>query len=311
MIQTYVMKTKVMGEVNKMDVFTYYTIIGRNLDLFKGHVQNVKKYAGFDKLSCEKKFNVIVYKNNKIEKEITDSIIQFCKEQNIRPIIYNEKTDDFMKNLYDCWNLGYETAQEGYIFRGGSDQVFSKNSFVSLYELTKKNKNKKIILQANTIECKSKLKNIGSKSRHFVEDFGDNFTNMNYDSFEKFIEKINSNVKEELLTIDMATRYWKKPTPLYGKFGKTHRTDGCSWLMTKQDWLDCGPLPIIENGITGDVIIHDIFQEKGYKNFIVRDCLTYHFVQGESTEKQAKKKKSILLRGTKKMLRFLENNIKN
>ncbi|MCV0373424.1 MAG: hypothetical protein K5793_07725 [Nitrosarchaeum sp.] len=291
-----------------MKTFTYYTIIGRNLDLLRGHVENVKKYAGFDKLSCKKEFNVIIYKNNKIKKEITDSIIQFCKEQNIRPIIYDEKTDDFLENLYACWNLGYESAQEGYVFRGGSDQVFSRDSFISLYKSTKQIKNKKTILQANTIECRSKLKSIGAQSRHFVEDFGDTFSNMNFNSFEKFIDKINCNVKEELLTIDMAIKYWNKPKPLYGKFGKTNRTDGCSWLMTKQDWLDYGPLPIIENGITGDVIIHDIFQENGYENLIVRDCVTYHFVQGESTEIQTKKKKSVLSRGTKKVLKFLKNS---
>jgi len=85
------------------------------------------------------------------------------------------------------------------------------------------------------------------------------------------------------LTIDRALKYWKKPTAFYGKFGKTNRTDGCSWLMTKQDWLDHGPLPPLENGITGDVIIHDRFQENGYENYIVRDCVTYHFVQGERT----------------------------
>ena len=37
--------------------FTYYTIIGKDLNLLKGHVQNIKEYAGFDKLECEKEFN--------------------------------------------------------------------------------------------------------------------------------------------------------------------------------------------------------------------------------------------------------------
>ncbi len=277
--------------------FTYYTIIGKDLELFKGHVENVKKYAGFDKLPCKKNFNTIIYKNDRIKKETTDSILEFCKEQNIKPIIYNELTDTFIDNLYACWNLGYETASDGYVFRGGSDQVFSKDSFLALYDaaekFSKEYPEKNVILQANTIECKNRLRMIGvKKSRHFEEDFGDNFTNMDYGSFEKFIEQINSSVKENLLTIDMALKYWKKPTSLYGKFGKTNRTDGCSWLMTKQDWLDHGPLPVFENNITGDVIIHDRFQENDYKNYIVRDCITYHFVQGESSDKQALSKKS-------------------
>lgn len=271
-----------------MTEFTYYTIIGKDLELFKNHVDNIKNYAGFDKLPCKKNFNVIVYKNDKVEKETTDAILKFCQEQNITSFIYDEPTNSFIDNLYACWNLGYETASHGYVFRGGSDQVFSKDSFLSLYEVAEKMKtnfpSKKIIFQANTIECRSRLRMIGvKKSRHFDEDFGENFSNMNYEAFERFIEKINSRVKEELLTIDMALKYWKKPTAFYGKFGKTNRTDGCSWLMTKQDWIDHGPLPALENGITGDVIIHDRFQENGYENYIVRDCITYHFVQGERT----------------------------
>jgi hypothetical protein len=277
--------------------FTYYTIIGKDLELFKGHVENIKKYAGFDKLPCKKNFNAIIYKNNKIKKETTDSILEFCKEQNIKPIIYNEPTDTFIDNLYACWNLGYETATSGYIFRGGSDQVFSKDSFLALYDaaekISKDYPEKNVILQANTIECKSRLRMIGvKKSRHFEEDFGDNFINMDYDSFEKFIEQINLSVKESLITTEMALKFWNKPTSFYGKFGKTNRTDGCSWLMKKQDWLDHGPLPVSENGITGDVIIHDRCQENGYENYIVKDCITYHFVQGESSDKQASSKKT-------------------
>ncbi|MFB5628743.1 MAG: hypothetical protein ACE5RF_03850 [Nitrosarchaeum sp.] len=274
-----------------MTEFTYYTIIGKDLDLFKGHVENVKNYAGFNKLPCEKNFNVIIYRNNKIKKETTDSILKYCKEENITPIIYDEPGNSFIENLYACWNLGYETAQHGYVFRGGSDQVYSKDSFLVLYKIAEKLSTefpkKKVILQANTIECKSRLKIIKAKSRHFEEDFGENFSNMNYENFEKFIEKINAPVKEDLLTIDMALKYWKKPGPFYGKFGKTSRTDGCSWLMTKKDWIDHGPLPSLENKITGDVIIHDRFQENGYENYIVRDCITYHFVQGESNGEQS------------------------
>ena len=300
-----------------MTEFTYYTIIGKDLNLLKGHVENVKKYAGFDKLPCKKNFNVIIYKNNKIKKETTDSILEYCKEQDITPIIYEEPTDSFIDNLYACWNLGYETAPEGYVFRGGSDQVFSKDSFVALYDTAEKFSKdfpeKKVILQANTIECKPRLRMIGvKKSRHFEEDFGDSFSNMDYSAFEEFIGKINSAIKDSLITIDMALKYWKKPTSFYGKFGKTNRTDGCSWLMTKQDWIDYGPLPVTENGITGDVIIHDKFQESGYENYIVKDCITYHFVQGESSDKQASYKKPDSSKGIgKKILGFMKLKSQN
>ena len=39
-------------------------------------------------------------------------------------------------------------------------------------------------------------------------------------------------------------------------------------------------------GITGDVVIHDRMQTAGYENYIVRDCVTYHFVRGESKDIQ-------------------------
>ena len=56
--------------------------------------------------------------------------------------------------------------------------------------------------------------------------------------------------------------------------------------MKKSDWEEFGPMPPIENGITGDVVIHDRMQTAGYENYIVRDCVTYHFVRGESKDIQ-------------------------
>ena len=41
-----------------------------------------------------------------------------------------------------------------------------------------------------------------------------------------------------------------------------------------------------ENWITGDVVIHDRMQTAGYENYLVRDCITYHFVRGESIDVQ-------------------------
>jgi len=85
----------------------------------------------------------------------------------------------------------------------------------------------------------------------------------------------------ELVDIEFALRRWGHPTPLKTSLGMVNRVDGCSWLMTKDDFNKFGPLPPIENGVTGDVIIHDRLQTAGYKEYIVRDCVTYHFVMGE------------------------------
>jgi hypothetical protein len=265
--------------------FTYYTIIGKNLDLLKGHVKNVKEYAGFDKLPCEKEFLVIIYTNSNIQKEITQSLIEYCASENIRYVLYDEPTNVFIKNLYACWNLGYEASDEGYVFRGGSDQVFSKDSFLSLYEEAEKLRisgDNKFILQANTIENSVALEQIRAVSRHFACDFGGTFGSFDYSKFENFIEGINKNVNNQLLTINESLNHWGKPTPLQTSLGVINRADGCSWLMTKEEWRTYGPIPVIVNNVTGDVIIHDILQLDGYTEYIVRDCVTYHFVRGES-----------------------------
>ena len=82
--------------------FTYYTIIGKDVNLRKGHVENVREYAGFDKLTCEKEFLVIVYKNANIPQSTTDSILDYCANNDIRTHVYDEPTTVFLNNLYAC-----------------------------------------------------------------------------------------------------------------------------------------------------------------------------------------------------------------
>ena len=260
--------------------FTYYTIIGRDPKLLKGHINNVKMYAGFDKLECEKEFIVIIYKNNRISSSITEELITICKDNNISSHIYNEPDDVFLSNLYFCWNLGYKKSTNGFVFRGGSDQVFSKDSFVHLYNIAIKFKDEDIILQANTIE--NSKRNL--ESRHILADLGSSFKDFNYKNFETKCLEINKNVTKDILTIDESVLIWGHPTPFISSIGRINRTDGVSWLMKRMDWEKYGPLPTKENGVTGDVIIHDRLQLDGYKSYIVKDCITYHFVRGESIQ---------------------------
>ena len=41
--------------------------------------------------------------------------------------------------------------------------------------------------------------------------------------------------------------------------------------MKKRDWEQIGPIPVLENGITGDVVIHDRLQVNGYESYISKD----------------------------------------
>jgi len=258
--------------------FTYYTIIGRDPRLLDGHLQNVTEYAGFNKLECTKKLLVIVYKNSKISEDTTSLIKKVCDKYGAEIFYYEEPTVDFLQNLYACWNLGYERALDGFVFRGGSDQIFSKDSFVHLYNEALKLKNQDFVLQANTIENAERNLN----SRHLLAPLGNNFDDFNIQKFEEFCTKINFGIEKTILTLQDSLQFWGKPTPLVSTLGIINRTDGCSWLMKKSDWQRFGPLPILEYGITGDVVIHDRLQRAGYVSYITRDCITYHFVRGES-----------------------------
>ena len=115
---------------------------------------------------------------------------------------------------------------------------------------------------------------------------GDTFESFNYEGFETLCESINRDVDKSLLSLEDSIRLWGKPTGFTSTLGQINRTDGCSWLMTKKDWEKHGPLPVLENGVTGDVVIHDRFQKNGYESYITRDCITYHFVRGESKDIQ-------------------------
>lgn len=271
--------------------FTYYTIIGKDLNLFRGHVENIKKYAGFDRLTCEKQFLTIVYRNAKIPAHVTESILKYCQDNGIEYYVYDEPNDpsrgqhdNFIHNLYRCWNLGYEKATGDLIFRGGSDQVFSYDSFPALYNAYMENSkvNKNIILQANTIENLSMIRQIGADSRHILKDFGNSFADFNYKAFEDFLKVINNQIPKSIVNIHEALLYWQRPKDFQTSLGVVRRCDGCSWLMTKEDYEKFGPIPVFESGYTGDVVIHDKFQKAGYKDYIVKDCVTYHFVRGES-----------------------------
>ena len=262
-------------------MFTYYTIIGKDVNLLQGHVENVKEYAGFDKLPCEKEFLVIVYKNSGIPESVTSEILNYCASQDIRTYIYEEPTDSFLDNLYACWNLGYSEAKDGWIFRGGSDQVFSKNSILETYNDAKRTQGEKITLQANTIE------NINRNldSRHLLFNLGDSFNNFNYLMFENVCEYILNNPAirdNRFINIDKAIEAWGRPTSFNSSYGTINRCDGCSWIMTKENWVKYGPIPKMEKGITGDVIIHDRMQFDGFEQYIMNNCITYHFVRGES-----------------------------
>jgi hypothetical protein len=262
---------------------TYYTIIGKDLDLFKWHYDNVMNHGGLVGLSVPYEFLVIIYTNDSIPESVTKSIVDFCEDNNISYHIYAEPDNVFLTNLYNCWNLGYEHAKYSMVFRGGSDQAFNRNGILAMWKSYEDTEKYKVVLQANTVECASRIAQIGAISRHFTRDFGDSYKNMNIDAFDNFVNIINARATELVMDIKECLKIWQKPTALGTTLGSIFRCDGCSWLMSKEEFDEFGPLIPIHNGVTGDVYIHDKMQEAGYEQKIVRDCCTYHIVQGERT----------------------------
>jgi len=260
-------------------MFTYYTIIGRDLKLLKGHVENIKHYAGFDSIPGEKEFLAIVYKNDSIPTEVTENILSYCEKKNVRTVLYVENKPTFIENLYECWNLGYEHSKDGLVFRGGSDQFFSQNSFVNIYNAALQSNvgKEKVVLQAQTIESMR-----ATVSRHIKRDFGLTFETFREPEFKSLCEQLIKQGQKQLLKVTEAVNIWGHPTPFSSSLGTINRSDGCSWLVHKKDWEAHGPHPVFEGNHTGDVILLDRFTKAGYKDYIVNDCITYHFVRGES-----------------------------
>jgi hypothetical protein len=132
-----------------------------------------------------------------------------------------------------------------------------------------------VVLQAQTIESP-----LAGQSRHFIKAFGTTASEYNEDAFIRFCEEI---YEPDLFDIDGALARWGHPTSFSSSIKEDHnRTDGCSWLQTKDLFKRFGPMPYIRGKWTGDVWIHDNYERSGVPNFLVGNCITYHFVKGES-----------------------------
>lgn len=270
--------------------FTHYTIIGKNPQMIEGHLNNFVHHAGYDRMDCNKEIVIIVYRNPNIIKEITTEICDICSSYGARIEFYDEPDNNFLQNLYNCWNLGYVKSDEGWVFRSGSDEAFNFDSMPKLYDVAMRHrqKNPKILYNLNTIEHAVRAMSGGNRSRHILGDFGDDFLTFDVNKFEEFVRELNKNVKEELLDVHQSISYWNRPfnCPVSRVRPNNNRTEGSAWMITKEDWRMYGPMPTLENGITGDCWLHDTLELAGYKDYLTRDAVSFHFFQGERTPKK-------------------------
>lgn len=259
--------------------FDYTTIIGRDPELFRFHVDNVLRNAGLSREHWD--FNVVVYHNESIPREVTDEILDICDKNVIEPhMLYEDPRKPFIMRLYDAWNLVQKVGERELTLRAGSDQTWYPNSFRNIYRAFEEYETVNgpdVILQAQTVESL-----LAGQSRHFTRDFGISANTYCETAFVEFCDTI---VEEGLFDIEAALGRWGHPTSFSSSIKENHnRTDGCSWLQTKDLFTRFGPMPYIRGNWTGDVWIHDNYERSNIPNFLVGNCITYHFVKGESRD---------------------------
>lgn len=262
-----------------MNGFDYTTIIGRDPKLFRFHVDNVIKNAGLSREHWD--FNVVVYHNEKIPREVTDEILDICDKNVIEPYMhYEDPRKPFIMRLYDAWNIVQRIGQRPLTLRAGSDQTWYPGSFKAIYDAYNdysQINGPDVILQAQTVESP-----LAGQSRHFIKPFGTTPDDYSEADFIAFCDTIK---EPALFDIDSALARWGHPTSFSSSIQENHnRTDGCSWLQTKDLFKRFGPMPYLRGQWTGDVIIHDNYERSGVPNFLVGDAITYHMVKGESRD---------------------------
>lgn len=252
-----------------MSGFDYCTIIGRDPLLWRWHVDNIIKNAGLSRDRWS--FHVIIYRNEGIPATITDELVAICEANDIKyHFHYEDPSQPFIKRLYACWNKIYELGERDLVLRGGSDQAWYKDSFRNILDAFDASPFN-CILQAQTVEAHG-------PSRHIVREFGNSPSTFKEKEWEDFCKEI---IRDGLFGPEGCLDIWGHPTiTIDGRY----RTEGCSWLQDKKLWKQYGPMPdtVMAGGITGDVWLNRRYQDEGISDFLVGDCITYHFVRGES-----------------------------
>lgn len=256
-----------------MSGFDYAMVIGKSPELFRTHIDNVLRNAAIGLTRDMWDFHAVIFRNKKIKPEITDELVSIAILNDIKVTFYDEWHGNFLENLYACWNLVQEVGERPYTIRAGSDQFFSPGSFWNMYR-EHLEFGSELITQMHTIESP-----LSPQSRHYVCDFGTSYDTFKEKEFNAFAA---SKSLRGLYTIDEALGIWGHPTSFNSSLGHINRTDGCTWLCSKDLWKRFGPMIPLRGNFTGDVTFHDDIMRADIPNRLVGDAWTYHLVRGES-----------------------------
>jgi len=253
-----------------MSDITAYTIISRDVELLDFCIGNAQERAGIDH-----EFLVIGWNQTK-------EIEEYCSEAGIRMVPVElpevDSTEQFLSNLYCCWNLGMAEANTKWVARMGSDQYMSSGWLKELMNAAAV-KGERAIYHCNTIESL-----VAKNSRHQIEDWGDTWQTFDKLRFTQWDKQQQARFEHRrIASANECGLHYRHPFR-----GPQVRPDGCTWLQTKALYDEFGPLEdtINEEGVTGDVAYMDRIYDAGVPGYLVRTSTTYHLVRGESRETQ-------------------------
>jgi len=261
-----------------------YTVIGRNVKLLDQWVRCVRDRAGYDNMEI----NLVLW-------DPEPDIIQYAEDHGIRYVIYRAAEHEFkghphhhfVFNLYNCFNLGYEMSQATYVFRSGSDQIFSRGFIGDAM---------KLILPYENLDDEGNFEQTafyhlytmeswdGSKaaygapcSRHIMPiGWWDDMYKPDWGKFDTFCQAISA---DRLLTNDEYALPFRHATR-----GWMFHTVGASWIQRRDTYERLGALwnHVGPGGLTGDVEYFDRGEQQGIPSLLLSNSFTLHRCKGES-----------------------------
>jgi hypothetical protein len=259
-----------------------YTVIGRNVDLLKQWEHNVRTRAGLPEDQYE--VDLVLW-------NAEPDVLDYVKNGNFRYVTYNplEHYPDanYVRDLYNCFNMGYEMSRAKYVLRSGSDQVFSLDYLRRSMDLIldyEKDGDRTAMYHLLTLESWDGSKSAYGRpcSRHIMPiGWWDHLLCPRMDKFDAFCEAI---LTPQLLTNEEYALPFLHPIK-----GWVFHTVGASWIQQRYVWKKFGPMMnhVGPNGLTGDVEIFDRVASRDpdfqVPSLLINDAATFHRCKGESS----------------------------
>jgi len=265
-------------------IVSVYTVIGRDPQLLKVWLHSVESRAGLSARLWE--IDLVLWNP-------TDEVLNYVKENGYRHKIFIPESDNYIENLYTAFGMGYEMSRAKYVFRSGSDQIFSKNFLKNSMELIANFEHKyngqDALFHLYGVESYEGIVasyeyvfnpyNKHPSSRHILMPntwTEDNKYDPNYERFDKLCDALRW---DKILTHYEYGLMFKHPTK-----GYVPHCQGPSWIQKKSLYIEHGPYlkHMKETGFTGDVVWMDVMEAVNVPSVLLHNAFTLHLSRGES-----------------------------